>query len=473
MALALCEMHRCVASNLFQVVNQAVTCVCADWADDSGKWGELTKSRSSALPAHAPQPKHSSISLADIARDAADNRAADERPDPSYSMGAQRVVEPGAMEGKDGGGQSYLLLLESLAQEGEFGSPGNSDHDSSPAATQVCVVEPPWGADHLPGVGPRDPSPRGSYKAAAAEESSQLSEASSTFGDAAVEGLLPLEASAMHMDDTEGSIHHGASDRHTHVSATSGGLQASDAGVAGDEQAARQLAEAEDQPSSLALALAALAATAAQKHAEQTGVQTDAADFSKPQTADADVDEQASVSSDSDCDVLASAAAAAAAAGLSCRQVDPPHDAQAAQLWPAVVSTGAPASGTEAQADPSKPLQDAGAGSSQVAFQTEYDQQAQQEGRRQRDSASGEHLGAGSSGASWSTAADGAAPSIGLFRENQAVNYVGKSARRPQVGLLCLELFGQHFGRSNATLRCWVKTFAMLCCAVLCHSLIC
>ena len=426
-----------------------MTCVCADWADDSGKWGELTSSKSSsAFPVAAPQPKHSSISLADIARDAADNRAAaDEGPNPSYSVGPQRGVEPGPMESRDAASRSYLSVLEGVAQEGEFGSPGNSDNDSSPAATQARKVEQAWGADQLPAVGPRDPSPRGSYKAAAAEESSQLSEASSTFGDAPVEGLLPLKASDMHMDDTEADFHHGASDKHTRVSATSGNLQASHAGAAGDAQTARQLAEEADQPSSLALALAALAATAAQKHAEQTSMQqpqqSDATEFlNKPQTADADadVDEQASVSSDSDCDVLASAAAAAAAAGLSRRRED---GEQAAQLWP--VPATAPASALEAQADPREPLQ-AEAGSSQSQTLAEYAQQAQQEGRRQRDSASGDYLGPGSSGPSWSAGADGVGPSIGLFRENQAVNYVGKSARRPKVGLLCLKLFGQDFG---------------------------
>ena len=415
-----------------------MTCVCADWADDSGKWGELTSSKPSALPAHAQQPKHSSISLADIARDAADNRAAAEGLDPSYSRGAQRGSEPGSMDGKNEASRSYLLLLESLAQEGEFGSPGNSDNDTSPAATQAHVVEQEWEADQLPGVGPQDPSSRGSHKAAAAKESSQLSEASSTFGDAAVEGLLPLEASDRHTDDVEGHLHHGASDEHTGVS----GLQAANTGAAGHELAARQLAEEDNQSSSLAFALTALAATAAQKHAEQTSMQQpqlDAAEsVTKPQTADADVDEQASVSSDSDCDVLALAAAAAAAAGLSRQREDPPHDEQAAQLW--TVPAGAPTSAVEAQAGPREPLPDAEAGSSQVEFQTEYAQQAQQEGKRQRNSASGEYLGPGSSGPSWSAAADEAAPSFDLFRENQAVNYVGKSARRPKVGLLCLKL---------------------------------
>ena len=383
------------------------------------------------MTAHASQPKHSSISLADIARDAADHTAAAEGPDPSYSRGAQRGVESMFVEGKDEASQSYLSLLESLAQEGEFGSPGNSDNDSSPVATQARVGEQVWEGDQLPGVGPQNPSPRGSHEAAAAEESSQLSEASSTFGNAAVEGLLPLEASDMHVDGTEGNFCHGASDEHTHVSATSAGLQASDAGAIGREQAARQLAEEEDQPSCLALALAALAATAA--HAEQTSMpqpQPDAADcINKPQTADADVDvdEHSSASSDSDSDVLASAAAAAAAAGLSRR----PHDEQAAQLWS--VPAGAPASAVQAHADPREPLQDAEAGSRQVDVQTDY---AQQEGNSQRERLSGEYLGPGSSGPSWSAAADGDAPGLALFRENQAVNYVGKSARRRKVGLL-------------------------------------
>ena len=446
-------------------------CACADWADDSGKWGELTNSQSSALPVPPPQPMHSSVSLAEIARDAADNRAADERPDPSYRRRPQRGAEPGPKANKDAASRSYLSVLESLAREGEFGSPGNSDNDSSPAATQAHVMEQAWGADQFLRVGPQDPSLRGSYKAAAAEESSQLSEASSTFGDAPAEGLLPLEASDMHMDGTEGGAEgasqHGASGKHTHAGATLGSLQASHAGAAGDEQTARQLAEEEDQPSSLALALAALAATAAQKHAEQTSMQQpqpDAADFvNKLQTADADVDvdEQASVSSDSDCDVLASAAAAAAAAGLSRRRQ---NDEQAAQLRP--VPAGARASAAEAQAEPREPLQDAEAGCSQVEFHTEH---AQQEGRHQRNSASGDYFGPGSSGPSWSAAADGVAPSIGLFRENQAVNYVGKSARRPKVGLLCLELFSQDFGYA---MPCYAMLCrAMPCCAMLCHAM--
>lgn len=450
-----------------QLLSQIVTCACADWADDSGKWGELTAPKSSALPVAPPQPKHSSISLADIARDAAGTRAADGRPDPSHSVGAQRGVESGPMgDGQDAASRSYLSLLESLAQEGEFGSPGNSDNDSSPTTTQVHVVEQAWKADNLPSMGPQHPSPRDSYKPAAAEQSSQLSEASSTFGDAAVDGLLPHEASQTHTDNAEGWGCHEASDIHMHVNAHSGGLQESDPGAAGDvQQAGRYLAEEEDQPSSLALALAALAATAAQKHAAQTDMQQlqpDAADSMKPQKADTDLDRQASVSSDSDCDVLAVAAAAAAAAGLSRRQEEnPPNDEQAAQLW--AVPASAPAPAVEAQAGPHEPLQDAKAGSSHLEFQNDDAQQAQQVGARQRDSASGDYVGPGSSGPSWSAAADGDSggigDGIGLFRDKQAVNYVGKSARRPKVGLLCLVLSGRNY-------RCAVLCYAMSCCAV-------
>lgn len=445
-------------------------CACADWADDSGKWGELTASKPSALPVAPPQPKHSSISLADIARDAAGTRAADGRPGPSHSGGSQGGVEPGSMgAGQDEASRSYLSLLESLAQEGEFGSPGNSDNDSSPTTTQVHAVEQAWQADQLPSVGPQLPSPRDCYKAAAAEQSSQLSEASSTFGDAPVDGLLPHEASQTHMDSVEGPIHHAASDVHTHVNAHSGSLQESDPGAAGDvQQAGRYLAEEGDQLSSLALALAALAATAAQTHAAQTDMQhlqPDAADSMKPHKADTDLDEQASVSSDSECDVLAVAAAAAAAAGLSRRQEEnPPNGGQAAQLRPLPASAPAPA--VEAQAGPQEPLQDAEAGSSHLEFQNDDAQQAQQVGARQRDSTSGDYVGPGSSSPSWSAAADGDSSGIvdgiGLFRDKQAVNYVGKSARRPKVGLL----FGQDY-------RYAVLCYAMACCGCATLSPVC
>ena len=457
------------------IIYKVWLCACADWADDSGKLGELTAPKSSALPVAPPQPKHSSISLADIARDAADKGAADGRPEPSHNGGAHRGVEPGSLEeGLDAASRSYLSLLESLAQEGEFGSPGNSDNDSSPTATQVHVVQQAWEADNLPSMKPQHPSPGDCYKAAAAEESSQLSEASSTFGDAAVDGLPPVEASQTHTDSMEGRAHREASDTHTHVNAHSDGMQESDPGAAGDvQQAGRYLAEEEDQPSSLALALAALAATAAQKHAAQTDVQQlqpDAAEPIKPQEADKDLgDEQASVSSDSDCDVLAVAAAAAAAAGLSRRQEEtPPNAEQAAQLWP--IPTSAPAApAVEAQPGAHEPLRDAEEGSSCLEIQNDDAQQAQQVGVRQRDSASGDYVGPGSSGPSWSAAADGDSSGIGdgigLFRDKQAVNYVGKSARRPKVDLLCLVLSGQDD-------RCAVLCCAVLCCAVLCCAVL-
>ena len=382
-----------------------------DWADDSGKWGELTRPKPSALHVQAPQlqPKQSSISLADIAHDAAGTQAADPQPDPNHSRGSRGLGSGSRGEGKDAS-RSYLSLLESLAQESEFGSPGNSDNDSSPTATQTLQVEQAWEDNQPQGMKSQDPAAR--YDA---EGFSQLSEASSTFGDDAVESLLT----------------HEASDAHMHVNGIPGGMQAPNARAAGDEEAGRQLAEEEDQPSSLALALAALAATAAQKQAEQTRMQQPqpgAADLSKPQTADTDVNEQVSISSDSSCDVLASAAAAAAAAGLSRQREDPPQGDQAAQLWPVPVPVGACAAPVEAQSDDGGSLQDSKAGCSQVTFQTEC---AQQEGRQQRESASGDYPGPGSSGPSWSEAADGNY----LFKEKHAVDYVGKSARRPKVSL--------------------------------------
>ena len=324
------------------------------------------------------------------------------------------------MGGNKEGSRSYLSLLESLAQESDFGSPGKSDNDTSPNATKAPKAEHSWREAQ------QAPILSKASDAAAAEDSQQLSEASVTFEDDAVEGLLSDEAS----------------DAHMHGDPASGAVQIPSMHPAAHDQVAGQMYEEEEQSSSLALALAALAATAAQKQAQQTSMQlpqaqTPAQD-SQPETADAD--EQVSVSSQSSGDVLAEAAAAAAAAGLSRPRQDLLQEQLPALPVPATASGQSAFPPKSLQSDTNVASQAAEAGPSQVQIQIGEPQQAQQEGNRQRESASGDYAGPGSSGPSWSAAANGAAQGIGRFKANQTVDYVGKSARRPKVPPSLLQL---------------------------------
>ena len=362
--------------------------------------------------AEAAQPKQSSISLADITSRAAEAHPASALPKPSHNRAQQGI---GSMGANKEARHSYLSLLESLAQESDFGSPGNSDNDSSPNPTQAAKAEHSWPEAQQAPVSSK------ASNAAAAEDSQQHSEASVNFEDDAVEGLLPDEAS----------------DAHMHGDHTSEAAQMPSMHAAAHNQVGGQMSEEEEQPTALALALAALAATAAQKQAQQTSMhlsqpETPAED-SQHEAADADADEKGSVSSLSSGDVLADAAAAAAAAGLS-----RPHQDLLQEQLPVlpVLATGSGQSAFPPEpqlSDVSIASQAAEAGPSQVQIQIGEPQPAQQEGMRQRESASGDYGGPGSSGPSWSAAAGGGDHGIGRFKANQTVDYVGKSARRPKV----------------------------------------
>jgi len=420
----------------------------ADWADDSGKWGELTRTTPAGIskpavatagpPALPPalqgsQPKQSSISLAAITADAEEeeeSEAVDILPDQASS--GSGVGGAGGKEGLHGPGteasQSYLSLLESLAREGEFGSPGNSDSEPSPNAAQPQKQEQPWREMQSQGRKDEASSSRLQHSEAAvarpvsAEVSHALSDISDmNFGDDAVEAPLPDEASDAHMRDN-------AADQQAQLPALSSyhWLSPSTQAVADDIQTGGAMPEPAEQPSALALALAALAATAAQKQSAQQAQQqplqqsifTAAAVEASPAAED-----QISLSSASSGDVLANAAAAAAAAGLSCRREAPPAQ------QPEASSVAGQPSQTSVRPVSNHP---GAAKAGEAEFKSQSAQQAQQEGKRQRESASGDWPEPASSAPSWSGAADNAR-GIGQFQAKLAVNYVGKSARRPKV----------------------------------------
>jgi len=420
--------------------------VNADWADDSGKWGELTRTTPAAIskpavatagpPALAAalqgsQPKQSSISLAAITADAAEE---DEEPIlPDQASGGSGVGGAGGEEGLRGPGteasRSYLSLLESLAREGEFGSPGNSDSEPSPTTVQAPKQQQPWREMQAQGGQDEASSSRLQHSEAAAakpvsaEVSHTLSDISNLdFGDDAVEAPLPDEASDAHM-------HGNAADQQSQVPALSSyhWLPPSNQAVADDIQTGGAMPEPAEQPSALALALAALAATAAQKQSAQQAQQqplqqsvlTAAAAEASPAAED-----QVSLSSASSGDVLADAAAAAAAAGLSRRREAPlPQQPEA---------TSAANQSSQASVRPES-YHPGAAKADEAEFESQSAQQAQQqEGKRQRESASGDWPGPTSSAPSWSGAANDPR-GIGQFQAKHAVNYVGKSARRPKV----------------------------------------
>ncbi|DBA73888.1 TPA: hypothetical protein ACH3X2_009539 [Trebouxia sp. C0005] len=420
-----------------------------DWPDDSSRWGELTRTTPPAIskpavatagpPALAAalqgfQPKQSSISLAAITADAAEEEESEAAAIlPDQASGGSGVDGAGGEEGLHEPGteasRSYLSLLESLAREGEFGSPGNSDSEPSPSAVQPSKQEQPW--REMQSLGQKDEasSSRLQHSGAAvvrpvsAEVSHALSDISDlNFGeDGAVEALLPDEASDAHM-------HSNAADHPSQLPALSSyhWLPPSTQAVADDIQTGEAMPEPAEQPSALALALAALAATAAQKHSAQQAQQqplqqsvfTAAAAGASPAA-----DDQVSLASASSGDVLADDAAAAAAAGLSRRQEAPPPQ------QPQPTS----AAGQSSQASVTPAINHHGAAKADEAeFESQSAQQAQQEGKRQRESTSGDWPGPASSAPSWSGAAIDA-HGIGQFQAKHAVNYVGKSARRPKV----------------------------------------
>ena len=446
-------------------------CMVVDWADDSGKWGELTRNKQahtgigrSAAAASSPKadlghaskqhstkrpasaaaakaaPKKSSISLIDIAAD--ESESDDGVPDQARGgsgMGGGAVQESFSREGVEDS-RSSLCLLESLAQESNAGFSGNSDCETSPAAAQTPKQSQSWREIHQEmSARVQLASNQAVAKPVTAEASHVLSEVSLNFDNDAVEMLLPDEASDAHM-------HSAAPSEWTQAPAVPASVPFTYTGAI-SQSGSSQAAQAE-QPSSLALALAALAASAAQQQQSQQAmmphpVPNAALSIASPA---AEADEDVSLSSASTEDVLADAAAAAVAAGLSRWQEVPPPSQQAPQVWvpeSSVVTT--PSSQAPAQVS-RKPLpsaaafEAAGCGPSEAEIQSQLGQQAQQEGRQQRESASGDWPSPGSSGPSWSGAA-GNAHGVGRFQHNQTVNYVGKSARRSKVStpLLCLD----------------------------------
>lgn len=379
-------------------------------------------------------PKQSSISLADITADAAEEegfQAADELPD--QAVGASNIGEAGVAEGLGGAGrvdsQSYLSMLERLAHEGEAGSVGGSESELSPAAAQVPKQDQPWretqfqsGNEGFQSAAHVHQPDAAATEPVSAEESHLLSDISDlNFGDEPVESLLPDEASDVHMHSATTSVQlqqPALSNYHWIPASTQAAVDSEHTGVT----------ETLEQPSALALALAALAATAAQKQAQQLSAAGTTAAEANPA---ADAEDAVSMSSISSGDVLADAAAAAAAAGLSRHRAAPaPQQPEVSapvqeskQAGPKLVPSAAAAESRPAEIGPA-PQQ------AQHEVQT---QQAQQEGTRQRASSSGDWAGPASSGPSWSGAAgDGR---VQRFQANQAVNYVGKSARRPKVRL--------------------------------------
>ena len=435
-------------AQLMHIAYHDLALVNADWADDSSKWGELTRTKPPATskpavataepPAWAAelqgsQPKQSSISLAAITADAAEEEESEAAAaPPGQPSGGSGVGGAGGEEGSHGPGteasRSYLSLLESLAREGEFGSPGNSDSEPSPTAVQAPKQQQAWREMQSQGRKDESLSSRLQHSEAAvakpvsAEVSHALSDISDlNFGDDAVEALLPDEASDAHM-------HGSAADHQSQLPALSSyhWLPPSNQAVADDIQTAGAMPEPAEQPSALALALAALAATAAQKQsaqqAQQQPLQQSAFTAAAAEASPA-AEDQVSLSSVSSGDVLADAAAAAAAAGLPRRREAPP------QQQPEATS----AAGQFSQA-PVRPVSnhDGAAKTDEADFESQSAQQAQQEGKRQRESASGDWPGSASSAPSWSGAADNA-HGIGQFQAKHAVNYVGKSARRPKV----------------------------------------
>ncbi|DBB04488.1 TPA: hypothetical protein ACH3X1_012586 [Trebouxia sp. C0004] len=419
-----------------------------DWADESGKWGELTRTTPAAIsnpavvtagpPALAaalqgPQPKQSSISLAAITADAAEeeeSEAVDVLPD--QASGGSGVGGAGGKEGLHVPGteasRSYLSLLESLAQEGEFGSPGNSDFEPSPTAARMPKQQQPWRERQSQGRKDEASSSRVQHSEAAAAEpvnaevSHALSDISDlNFGDDAVEALLPDEASDAHM-------HANAADHQSQLPALSSYHWLPPSTQADDIQTGGAMPEPAEQPSALALALVALAATAARKQSAQQAQQQPLQQsvFAAAAAEASPAEDQVSLSSASSGDVLADAAAAAAAAGLPrLREAPPPQQPEATSA----ADQSSQASGRPVSNHPGAAQAD------EAEFESQSAQQAQQEGKSQRESASGDWPGPASSAPSWSGVADNA-HGIGQFQAKHNINYVGKSARRPKSDIL-------------------------------------
>ena len=318
---------------------------------------------------------------------------------------------------------AYLHMLASLAQEGELSSPGHSDTED--AATRPAGVTSTTRHTATTAGNSHE-------SLTAGRESASLQNPTEISSDVA---LVP--AAAAPKDDAAGSV------EKEEVSPLAAALAAL---VAGAQQAQQQLGDSAQQ---------------------QTAGQSDLDAASSP--ASADDNEQASVSSESSGDLLADAAAAATAAGLShTAHTQPstahalPHDAGAhdgvvyeTAQWSHVTQQGPQqakhamiAGRFEQTAAPQ--AQQGPKQAKHAMFADQEDQFAPQQAKQQRQSGSGDYIGPASSAPSWS----GSAAGVGRFKDNHAINYVGKSARRPKV-------------RTTAIQN---KVYAMLCPAAVAKS---
>lgn len=392
--------------------------------------------------------QHSRIKLSDLQSDKAHHHS---------NEGAQRG--PPSMEDATDAASvddnpAYLHMLASLAQEGELSSPGQSDSDEAEVPSGFLTAQDqhaaPSAAWHAERAGRGGVAYIGSH------------DMSLSHGD----------HRAVHDEESVGMP---AADSHQHTQHSNSAVQMSaSASLASDAPASRQ----EEEASPLAQALAALVAGA--QPAPQQPVQTAQQAQHEPnqaaqhverlepgqQSLEAaaavdDSDVEASLSSQSSGDLLANAAAAATAAGLfptrhgqtgsadyaesaaagsaaSASQGPDVHVASVPQ-WSYVASQQAQqgpkhtkhamfadqddqGSSQQAQHDPKQ------AKHAMFADQDDdFESQQAQQGSWQ--SGSGAHMGPASSAPSWS----GSAAGVGRFKDNQAINYVGKSARRPKV----------------------------------------
>lgn len=292
----------------------------------------------------------------------------------------------------------------------------------------------------------------------------------SSPGHSDEEEVQPKSAFISQPDDGTGLLHADIAARDA-ASAVQSSSSAADADARGQMSSEVLDSKSEQEAAPLAQALAALVADAQQ--AQQPGPMAQQAQQSsqmaqqaqrqphedaESSAAGADQNEDAeSMSSQDSGDLLAEAAAAATAAGLSPRPQ--PHsdlaDAQpqyagnpvdqdaAASQETSAVPQWSRVKSRQAQHGPQQAkhavLEDptvqhaAQQGPKQAKHAMFADQEiefeSQQGMQKQRQSGSGDYIGPASSAPSWS----GSAAGVGRFRDKQAINYVGKSARRPQV----------------------------------------
>ena len=399
--------------------------------------------------------QHSHIKLSDLQSDKAQSAAAHRHR--LSNEGALRA--PPAMDDATDAAAveenpAYLHMLASLAQEGELSSPGHSDSDEAEVASGFLTAQDqhatPSAAGHAEHAGRGEVAYIGSHDML----------------------LSHVDHSAVHPEKSAGMP---AAGFHQHTQQSNSAVQMSaSASLANDTSASTQ----EEEASPLAQALAALVAGAqpapqqsiqsaqqaqhepfqAAQHTEQ--LETEQQSLEAAAAAD-DNDIEASLSSQSSGDLLADAAAAATAAGLSPTehgQTSSADYAESAAAKSAASASQGPdvhvASVPQWSYVASQQAQQGPKHAKHAMFADQddqgYSQQAQQEPKQAKhamfadqdddfesqqaqqgswQSGSGAHMAPASSAPSWS----GSAAGVGRFKDNQAINYVGKSARRPKV----------------------------------------